>query len=302
MVAMLARKLQFATILLVLAAFLWFFYFWPTGPTWAVLGSLVIVFGFVPLLGLQFLTARHVNRKHSGAPLARVPEFLRAWWKESLAAPKIFCWRLAFRSDQVADSVDVAFAPTGVRGVVLIHGFICNRGLWTPWLTQLRERRHAFVAVNLEPVFASIDAYTAIVEEAVKKVTQATGLPPLLVCHSMGGLAARAWLQSAPGNDARIHHVVTIGTPHHGTWIGMRRVPPNMKQMKIGSDWLLQLASREPPERYKLFTCFYSNCDNIVFPTMSATLPGADNRHVAGDPHVVMVFNQSVMNASLAKL
>lgn len=299
---MLARKLQFTTIFLVLAAILWFFYFWPSAPSWAVLGSLVMLFSFVPVLALQFLAARHINRQHFESPLASKAELIRAWWRETLFALLIFCWRLAFRSNQVADSVDSAHLQAGLRGVVFIHGFICNRGIWTPWLRHLLLLRRGFVAVNLEPVLASIDAYSTIVEDAVQKVTRATGLPPLLICHSMGGLAARAWLQSAPGNDARVHHVVTIGTPHHGTWIGLNRVPPNMKQMKLGSDWLLQLGGSEPPERYRLFTCFYSNCDNIVFPTLSATLPGADNQHVPGDPHVAMVFNQSVMNASLAKL
>ena len=30
------------------------------------------------------------------------------------------------------------------------------------------------------------------------------------------------------------------------------------------------------------FTCWYSNSDNIVFPTSVASLPGADNRLAAG--------------------
>jgi triacylglycerol lipase len=41
-------------------------------------------------------------------------------------------------------------------------------------------------------VFGGIDDYAPLIEQAVQQVTQATGRPPLLVCHSMGGLAARA--------------------------------------------------------------------------------------------------------------
>ena len=169
-------------------------------------------------------------------------------------------------------------------------------------MDHLKKKQRAFAAVNLEPVFGSIDDYPAFIEDAVRKVTLATGMAPLMVCHSMGGLAARAWLQSAADNEMRVHHVVTIGTPHQGTWIASDTLPANLKQMKFGSDWLKQLAGSEPPERYLRFTCFYSNCDNIVFPTLTATLPGADNRHVSGEPHVVMVFNQMVINSSLAKL
>ena len=299
---MLARKLQIAIIFSISAALAWFFYFWNTSASVAIIGGLIFLLNFSPLLGLQFLISRHINKKEPAAPLASNVELLQAWWKEVLAVPIAFCWRQAFRSNQVPDAVDDAFGQRGRRGVVFVHGFICNRGMWTPWMARLQKQKRAFVAVNLEPVFGSIDDYPACIEDAVQKVTVATGVPPLLVCHSMGGLAARAWLRSAEGNDARVHHVVTIGSPHQGTWIGLTKVPANMKQMKIGSDWLKQLVGSEPAERYKRFTCFYSNCDNIVFPTLTATLPGADNRHVAGDPHLVMLFNQSVMNSSLAKL
>lgn len=46
----------------------------------------------------------------------------------------------------------------------------------------------------------------------------------ILVAHSMGGLAARAYLQSQAGvrysdrND--VHELITIGTPHQGSWEG----------------------------------------------------------------------------------
>lgn len=302
---MLARKLQFATILSVIGALVWLLYFWPRSTPIALMGFLVILFNFAPMLAVQFLTAWQLNKRHPEAPLAGRTELLRAWWDETWAVPLVFCWRQAFRSNQIPDDVGqkASTSPhSNRRGVVFVHGFISNRGMWMPWLAQLQKQKRAFAAVTLEPLFCSIDDYPAIIEQAVQKVTQSTGLPPLLVCHSMGGLAARAWLQSADGNDARVHHVITVGTPHHGTWIGLNRVPPNMKQMRIGSDWLSQLASKEPPERYQRFTCFYSNCDNIVFPTMTATLPGADNRHVPGEAHVVMLFNQSVIDMSLAKL
>jgi hypothetical protein len=40
--------------------------------------------------------------------------------------------------------------------------------------------------------------------------------------------------------------------------------------------------------------CFWSRCDNIVLPTASATMPGADNRELDGTPHVAMVFHPAV--------
>ena len=139
--------------------------------------------------------------------------FRRAWWRELGVALVVFCWRQPFRSQSMPDWLPST--PTGQRGVVLVHGFVCNRGLWLPWLQQLRAAGHACVAVNLEPVFGSIDDYPPLVEDAVRRVTEATGMAPLLIGHSMGGLAIRAWLR-AYQSDARMHHAITLGTPFTG--------------------------------------------------------------------------------------
>ncbi len=184
---------------------------------------------------------------------------------------------------------------------MLIHGFFCNRGFWTPWLDRLCADERVFVAVNLEPVFSSIDDYAPQIDAAVRAVTLATGTPPLLVCHSMGGLAARAWLKTYQG-EKRAFHVVTIGTPHRGTWLARFGRGYNGRQMRLSSGWHAALDHGMPPGRHAMFTCWYSNTDNIVFPASTATLPGADNRLVRGVAHVRMAFLPEVINATLALL
>ena len=57
-----------------------------------------------------------------------------------------------------------------------------------------------------------------------------------------------------------------------------------------------------PNNRYDRFVCWYSNADNIVFPAATATLLGADNRHVPGVSHVAMAFHPQVMCETLALL
>ncbi|MGP1692994.1 MAG: esterase/lipase family protein, partial [Giesbergeria sp.] len=233
------------------------------------------------------------------APRASFGQARRAWWAEVGVALRVFCWDQPFRSRAQADWLPDA--PTGQRGVVLVHGFLCNRALWRLWFGPLRTRGHAFVAVNLEPVFGSIDDYAPAIEAAVQRVHAATGAPPVLICHSMGGLAARAWLRTCSG-DGRVQHVVTLGTPHRGTWAGRFARAVNARQMALDGEWVGQLRGAEPAGRAAQFTCWYSNCDNIVFPTSTATLAGADNRLIPGVAHVEMARRPEVLVECLALL
>lgn len=297
---MLARLQQIITFCLLAASLGWLAWFYNSGPWLAVCGSLLIALGYMGFLGIEFLLLRHINQTDP-APLATRAELFQAWLGETLTAPRVFCWRQPFRAGAVADNVASPAALSGKRGVVFIHGFFCNRGLWTPWLKRLQHSGHAFTALSLEPVFGSIDEYTPQIEAAVRQVTLVSGLPPVLVCHSMGGLAARAWLQTMKA-EARVHHVVTIGTPHGGTWLARFSRGKNTMQMRLASTWQSGLDLDMPPDRHALFTCWYSNSDNIVFPTSTATLPGADNRLLRAVAHVQMAFVPQVMNHMLGLL
>jgi len=295
----LARLLQGLTLLLLLGVGSAFALWLLAGATllWVLL-ALVIALLHVPLMALEFLLLRWVNRGDA-APPASPAAMYRAWAGESLAALRVFGWQQPWRWRRHPDHLPADAA--GRRGLILVHGFVCNRGLWNPWWPRLQEAGVPCIAVNLEPVFGPIDRYPAVIEAAVQRMTQATGKPPLLVGHSMGGLAVRAWLRDHDA-DARVHGVVTIGTPHHGTWLGRFGFAPNAQQMRWQSPWLLQLAAAEPVQRYRRFTCFWGHCDNIVFPASTATLPGADNRHLHSHAHVHLLRHPQVLDTVLQRL
>jgi predicted alpha/beta hydrolase family esterase len=286
---MVARLQRITTLGLLTAASIWAALAWRSGHVvWAWVGALLIVFGYALMLAAEFALLRRAHG-HDPAPRATAAQLTRAWWGEVRSALLVFCWRQPFLSRRWPDHVPAD--ARGRRGVLLVHGLVCNRGLWNAWLERLHARSVPCIAVNLEPVFGSIDNYAATIDAAVHRLEHATGLPPLIVAHSMGGLAVRRWWAES-GDGARVHHVITLGSPHQGTWLARFAVTRNGRQMQQHSHWLRALVRRESPDRTAHITCFYSHCDNIVFPPSSATLVGAENRHLVGVAHVHMVNQQ----------
>jgi triacylglycerol esterase/lipase EstA (alpha/beta hydrolase family) len=265
-----------------------------------VAGAAFILGGYAVVLALEFALLR-LAHGDDPTPRATPLQLLVAWWGEARAAPVVFCWRQPFRSRRFPDHLPAT--AQGRRAVLLVHGFFCNRGVWNRWLQRLQAQGVPFVAVNLEPVFGSIDDYVAILEQAMHQLERCTGLPPVIVAHSMGGLAVRRWLAEAgEAGEARAHHIVTIGTPHRGTWLARLALSLNMREMRIDSPWQQLLGKREPAQRPARFTCFYSHCDNIVFPPSTATLRGAHNRHLPGVAHVAMVDHPAPWDEVQARL
>lgn len=296
-----ARVQRALTLALVASALGWLVFWWSLWPLAALVGFTWLALLHAWFLAIEFIAIGALNRDDP-APRASARARFVAWLVESGATPRVFYWRQPFFSEALPDFLPQQ-QPTGRRGVVLVHGFVCNRGFWNPWIRRLRAQGRAVAAPSFEPVTGSIDGYSATLDQAIEQVSAATGRPPLLVCHSMGGLIARAWLRNAgDGAAGRVARIVTIASPHHGTWMARFSLHENGRQMRQSSAWLAELRRAEPPRRDALFTCWYSNCDNIVAPASSATLPGADNRLVRGAPHVALAFEPEVMRETLALL
>ena len=197
---MLANLQRTTTLILVAAIAGWAAWTIVIGrPELAWIGAAVVAATYAGILGVEFWLLRR-SFAPSDPLRPTISQLIRCWIHECAAAPRVFFWRQPFRSRSI---VDCPSAPgPRRRGVVLVHGFACNRGLWNPWMRRLQADGIPFVAVNLEPVFGSIDSYSETLERAVRALEQATGEAPVIVAHSMGGLAVRAWL--ARGQPHRV--------------------------------------------------------------------------------------------------
>lgn len=285
--------------------------FWGREGRWdRAFWALLILLPQAPILALETLwaalVARRVGaRRALGSPGA-APEpypglmtWLSSWVQEVVASVQTFAWRQPWAHARWPDHLPSD--AQGRRGVLLVHGFVCNRGFWNPWMSALRAARVPHVAVSLEPPFGDIALQAQGLQEAWQRLVDATGTEPLLVGHSMGGLVIRHWLAGLPDAQALRHEVITIGSPHHGTALAVWAHSTAAQQMQLLSPFLRDLSARESEARRSRMTCYWSVCDNIVFPASTATLPGAHNIAVAGRPHVALAQDPDILKAVLAR-
>ncbi len=238
-------------------------------------------------LAIEFITGAIVDRR----PLARLGPFalVRVWLGETWRSFKVFNLDQPWR----ADFPEPDIVPQPDRPAVLfIHGYMCNRGTWRPWLTAggLAQRWNC-ATVNLEPVFGAVDRYPEPIHAAIERLRAASGAERVtLVCHSMGGLAARAFLR-AHGPHA-VGRVVTIDTPHHGTLFARLGHGDNTRQMRLACDFVRRLAASDEPVE---FICFASQHDNMIVPRDGQVLECAEAVWFERIGHLAMTDNTQVL-------
>lgn len=188
----------------------------------------------------------------------------------------------------------------GATPVLLVHGYGCNRGAWW-WLRARLERAGLNVAtLNLEPMFGSIDQYVEPLCRRIEALCAESGAARIvLVAHSMGGLACRAYL-AEHGTD-RVAKLITLGSPHQGSAIARIGLGRNARQMEAGSAWLQALNNKPVPKNLRA-VAIYSVHDNFVMPQDQQRLAGADNRPLSGLGHFSLLFSPRIRDALLAEL
>ena len=245
-------------------------------------------------LAIEFITGAVIDRR-PGPRLGLAA--LRLWWGETWISWRMFGWNMPFRSRFAERPVE---RDANRPAVLLIHGFACNRAVWKPLLESGQLAGCNVATVNLEPVFGAIDLYAPVIRAAVDSLRTRSGAARVtLVCHSMGGLAARVYLRDH-GADA-IERVITVATPHAGTVFATFGHGHNAWQMRVRSDFLKQLGIDSAPLADR-FTCIASRDDNLVVPRSSLCLPGAKHVLVERIGHLAMVGADEVHRLIAAEI
>jgi triacylglycerol lipase len=269
-------------------------------------GWACIVLGFLLSFTFQFWligTDIVLSRIHQGSrqsialPQLSKPSIVdiaMAWLRESWDCIRVFSFMQVFNVNKPIAQPGHENPNSGQIPVLLLHGFFCNRALWHPFAARLARRGHVCSAISMEPAFGSIDEYAQPVARAIADLKHRTGAKQVaLIGHSMGGLAIRSYLRRYGNTD--VAKAISLGTPHAGTWLGKMAHSPNGQEMNWNSLWLKRLAEHEVTHPVgQLFTVIMTDLDNIVFPQLQQTLPGAENIAVSGMAHISMVFDDGV--------
>ena len=192
------------------------------------------------------------------------------------------------------------------RPVILIHGWVHNRSAFVLMQRALRRAGlgplHTFEYPSITSDLNDVAHRLAPVVEEI--VTHAGAGSCVLIGHSMGGLVARQYVQGL-GGDQVVDTVVTMGTPHRGTytaWLGYGRA---VEQCRPGSDYLRRLEETARPGLAR-WIAYYSDLDFMVTPAVSAKLThpalGAANVRVRDIGHLSLLLSRSVLADLLTRL
>jgi len=270
---------------------------------WFLSHQTALGYWLIPLAALLAPFAINLILIVSYAVKSRAPCQTALWWR-SVLGEYVACCRVYLLQQPWANKPKLTMPPAGIRlktPVVLVHGYLCNHKVWDKMAEQLRQAGHPVLAVDLEPLFTSIDRYAPIIEETVSELRRQTGADQVaLVGHSMGGLAIRAWMRTC--GTPRVSRIVTLGTPHQGTRIDPHPKTPNGQQMAWHSDWLKALETSETPETRKLMQLALTPQDSIVYPQREQLLEGAPVMIFEGLGHLELSQNRAVGDWVLSQL
>jgi pimeloyl-ACP methyl ester carboxylesterase len=160
--------------------------------------------------------------------------------------------------------------------IVLVHGMLDNRAIFAVLGRRLRSVGFNRVStINYSPMTSDIRAAARRLSAEVEALVACTGYERVhVVGHSLGGLIARYYVQRL-GGDARVHTLVTMGTPHQGS-LSAHLLPGRLAgQLRPGSDLFAELGEPAAGCRTR-FVVYYSDLDQVIVPHANARLDHPD--------------------------
>jgi triacylglycerol lipase len=204
----------------------------------------------------------------------------------------------------------------GDRPVLLIYGFFQHRRILRILCERFKRDGFSVFTIHLGGLLNTFNTdgipdLARLVSKEVEALCRDLGICRLaIVGHSEGGLVARYYVKRL-GGHRRVTHLVTLGTPHHGTpvaYLGILALgvlARSVWQMTPMSPFIRELKRGRFPVASKL-TSIYTKDDRVApYPCCMLELkPGERtcNIEIAGVGHVMMLLNKRVYEIICSEL
>jgi triacylglycerol lipase len=183
------------------------------------------------------------------------------------------------------------------RTVVLVHGYLANRGPLLPLAAYLRARGHKQILAYEYSGAAGIEQAAIGLRDFLRARVRGGRID--LVCHSLGGLVARVYLQEL-GGARRVDRCITLGTPHRGTYNAYWVTSRVGRELRPDSALLARLDSSRAAAANVRFASIVAGSDNIVIPRVFSSTDAVV--HVPGLGHMGLLFSPTAFRAVAERL
>jgi triacylglycerol lipase len=210
----------------------------------------------------------------------------------------------------IVGTASVSDNPPGDEPLLLVHGFLDTGE--TPWwdvltgyLQDIGYSTDEIYVISLGDIpLTTVDSptdYADAVEEHLRRISDFHESEVDIIAHSMGGLDSR-WAIEKQGADQYVDDLITLGTPHQGTYAAyLAYITPGGRNMIPGSDFLTELNDGQLADGVS-YTALWSSCDGLILPDEYAKLPPSmlDSTSVARNIcagchlHVDLVYHREV--------
>ena len=188
-----------------------------------------------------------------------------------------------------------AIAETGQKKrVVLVHGIFQQGNCFNSLKKKLEQQDCECLIPSLKPADAKtgLEPLAAQLQKEIEK-KWGRQAPIHLIAHSMGGLVSRYYLQEL-GGHTRCGSLVTLATPHHGTFMAYLYPGKGASQMRPKSEFLQQLDDSSHRLKDVRLISYRTPFDLMILPSTSSCWDCAQNEMVWAPAHPLVMHTPRV--------
>ena len=183
-----------------------------------------------------------------------------------------------------------------LRPVVLVHGIFDTSKIFTPMAKWLTKSGFRPLAPSLTPSNGTVglDKLSAQLAAFVDQ-RLSPGQDFDVVGFSMGGLISRYYVQRL-GGMGRVRRLITISSPHHGSYVAYTMRNHGTKQMRPGSAFLKDLNRDATTLERIRFASIWTPLDLMIMPANSSRLSVGEEFRILVALHPWMLRSGRVLN------